>query len=75
MYSLWCFAHYSFIKSENNYQHIKEKLIKFYTEYKKPKQEIKDKNVKAYKDAMVSNTKASSQRKKRMEALISYVYN
>lgn len=75
MYSLWCLANYSLSNGKTNTKEIKDKLLTFYSEFKKPKQEIKNKDVKAYKDAMVSNTKAYSQRKKRMDALIHYVYN
>lgn len=74
MYGLWCFSYYC-IKNHKKNIGLTEKLEQFYNEFKKPRNQIENEFVKTYKDAMISNTKALSQRQKRMNALIMYAFN
>lgn len=74
MYGLWCFSNYCIQNNKKN-MGLTERLEQFYNEFKKPKNQIENEFVKIYKDAMISNTKALSQRQKRMNALIMYIFD
>ena len=75
IYGLWSFSHYCMHKNHNDIQMIQDKLALFYNEQKKPLKEITNPFVKDYKQSMSANTKSYSQRNKRVEALISYVFS
>lgn len=74
IYGLWCFSHYCVNNKKDNIKNLQDKLKEFFTEQKKPKRELENNYVKIYKDSMSSNTKSFSQRNKRMQALIDYVF-
>lgn len=75
IYGLWCFSQYCINENKSNLDQIRQKLNSFFDEQKRTLKDISNPLVRSYKQSMSANTKSYSQRDKRMNALIDYVFD
>lgn len=68
-YGIWCFAHYC-IQKDLSQPEVNDNLINFYEKYSN--KQYDHEAIIEYKKSMSSNTKSSTQRTRRRDALINY---
>lgn len=69
LYGLWCFSRYCVINNIDT-KNVINKINRMYTLLRK--RVYKDESIKQYKKSMESRTRSKSQRKNRLDALLSY---